>query len=911
MKKISALIILLFFSFLSYGQEKDSVLLALDTIKTDTAKVTYLFQQGSQILKKNPDKALIYFEKAEKYSKANNNYNLCYIKQMYFAYYKIKSDYHTAYKYAEDALKCFEQANDEHSRAAMYVNIAILEYMFGNYDKAIGYFKKAKNIYEALGDTNRIASSYNNLGIVYYELGDYDKSLKFYNKSLEMAKALGNDFLRAKLLNNIALIYKVKGEYDEALKTNFEALELEKKLGNKENIANAYNNIGVIYKLSGDYKSAITYYKKARKLYEELGNKEGIADQYNNIGLLYYDKGKLNEAVENFIKSAEMYGKIGRTKSFLNAKTNLARCYILQQEYDKAKSSLMTAIKIGLRTGQKKELSMAYMELGKLYARLKDYEKAITYYIKSLNIKKSLDFKDGIANTYRVIGELYLDKREPLKALSFLVKAKQIFETLGNKKGLADTYENIAQAYFDAYDKTGNNKFFARAEENALKSFQISKEEEFLNNQMEIAKILKKINTIKGNYPEALKYADIYEQLRDTVYAADKQKAMMELQAKYEASEKEQKIKLQNEQLARMKAENERKQIQLYHEKSLRIFLISGGIILFVFLLLTFKAYKDKSKLNTLLASQKEVIEQKNGELNQLVEEVSAQRDEMQKQKELMESIHNELKKSITYAEGLQLSLLPPIGNLKNYFDDFFMLYMPRDIVSGDFYWWTKVENKIIFSVADCTGHGVPGAFMSILGMTLLREVVEIRRTLNPAAILESMKSEIITALNKNRDYMQKDGIDMSVIVYDMDGGTLEFAGAYNGIYLIHNKMPEIISGDKNRVVKFNKEVRGLQLYELKADKIPVGIHFREDKFSSVKFKAEKGMTLYLYTDGYADQFGGLKGKKFKSTKLKSLLLETAGMSMSDQERILSHTFISWKKEYFQVDDVTIGGLRI
>jgi tetratricopeptide (TPR) repeat protein len=273
----------------------------------------------------------------------------------------------------------------------------------------------------------------------------------------------------------------------------------------------------------------------------------------------------------------------------------------LQEEYDKAKNNLMTAIKLALRTGQKKELSMAYLELGELYSNLNKYEKAISYLIKSLNLKKSLGFKSGIAGTYRLIGKVYSDKGEPLKALSFLVKAKNIYEELGEKKGLADTYENIAEAYYSAYKKTSNQKFFNRAEENALKCFLISNEEGFLNNKMEIAKTLKKIYTEKGNYIEALKYADIYEQLRDTVYEANKQKAMMELQAKFEASEKEQKIKLQNEQLARMKAENERKRLQLYHERLLRIFLIVGGALLLIFLIFTFKAYKDKSKLNELL----------------------------------------------------------------------------------------------------------------------------------------------------------------------------------------------------------------------------------------------------------------------------------------------------------------------
>jgi serine phosphatase RsbU (regulator of sigma subunit) len=205
----------------------------------------------------------------------------------------------------------------------------------------------------------------------------------------------------------------------------------------------------------------------------------------------------------------------------------------------------------------------------------------------------------------------------------------------------------------------------------------------------------------------------------------------------------------------------------------------------------------------------------------------------------------------------------------------------------------------------------VPGAFMSILGMTLLREIVEIKKITSAAGILENMKSEIIAALNKNKDYMQKDGIDMSLVVYDKEEQTIEFSGAYNGIYLVHNSIPEIIKGDKSKVQKFDKKIKGLKLFELKADKIPVGIHFKNDKFTSIKLKAEKGMALYLYTDGFADQFGGLKGKKFKSSKLKSLILETASISLKEQGSILTHTFKSWKKDYFQVDDVTIMGVKI
>ena len=915
MKRLYLAVFLFYSTFLSFSEKVDSVFLALDTIKEDTTKISYLILMANRKLEhsEEPQKAFKYLEYSKKLSKKNENYSYCYILQSYSEYYRVKSDYKKAYELINKALSCFKATNDKSSLAIAYSKSAIIKYMLGKYDEAIKNLVEAKKIFQELKKNNLIASTYNSIGVIYYELGEYDKSLENYKKALQIAKELKLNATISAIYNNIALIYKIKGNYEEALKVNFEALKLAKKLKAPEKIANLYNNIGVIYKLLGDYNKAISYYKKAKKIYEKIGSKEGVADQYNNIGMVFYTQGRINDAIEKIIKAAKIYAKIEKPKSLIMSKTNLAKCYIRQEEYGKAEESLKEAVKYSLQSGQKKELALSYLELGRIYLDKNDFDNALTYFVKSLNIFKSIGYKNGIADSYDLIGVIYLKKHEPLKALSFFIKGKKIYEKINNTSGLAKILLVIGESYYKAYKSTGDNIFLKRAEENALKSFEISSEKKILDVKMKVAKLLKEINVEKGSYFQAVKYSDEYEEIIDTINSIEKNKAIMELQAKYEVAEKEQKIKLQKEQLARIKAENERKQLQLSHERSLRIILLGSGSILLLLLLFIFKAYIDKSKLNKLLVSQSELIVEKNDKLNNLVEELTTQKNEMQRQKELLEVIHKELKESILYAEGLQLSLLPSLENFSNIFDEYFIFYRPKDVVSGDFYWCTLKNDKLFFSVSDCTGHGVPGAFMSMMGMTLLREMVEIREITLAAEILDNMKNEIIASFSKNSKHQNKDGIDMVLVVYDLKEKTFEIAGAYNGLYIVYNKEPEIVSGDKGKIVKFDNDISydSFDLYEVKADRIPVGFYFSDKKFTSVKIKAEKGMNLYLFTDGFADQFGGPNNKKFKTQNLKSLLLRLHNYGMNEQNQILSKTFDEWKNGNPQIDDVTIMGVKV
>ncbi len=294
-------------------------------------------------------------------------------------------------------------------------------------------------------------------------------------------------------------------------------------------------------------------------------------------------------------------------------------------------------------------------------------------------------------------------------------------------------------------------------------------------------------------------------------------------------------------------------------------------------------------------------IREKNEELNQQNEEITAQRDEITTQRDLVthqkeqiEEIHREVTDSINYAKRIQNSALPDLSPVKKSLTDIFVLFKPKDVVSGDFYWYAEVENQIVLTVADCTGHGVPGAFMSMMGMSMLKEIVVKEYVTQPDVILRKLRKEVIKALGQKGEFgEQKDGMDMSLCSINKETYKLQWAGANNPCLLVQNGA----------------------LTEIKADKMPIAIYERMDKFTMHEIQLKKGDVIYLIGDGYVDQFGGPKGKKFMSKKLKELLLEISSKPMIEQHEILNKTITDWmtvhEEKYEQTDDITVMGIKI
>ncbi|MFZ5553825.1 MAG: GAF domain-containing SpoIIE family protein phosphatase, partial [Bacteroidota bacterium] len=275
-----------------------------------------------------------------------------------------------------------------------------------------------------------------------------------------------------------------------------------------------------------------------------------------------------------------------------------------------------------------------------------------------------------------------------------------------------------------------------------------------------------------------------------------------------------------------------------------------------------------------------------------LEEKVKERTAEVVKQKEIIEEKNKHITDSIIYAKRIQRAILPPEETFSAFLKNSFVLYKPKDIVSGDFYWLERKENKILFAVVDCTGHGVPGAFMSIIGYNGLNQIVNEYNITQPAEILNRLNSIITNTLKQHADQSKiRDGMDISVCCINLEQNKLEYAGANNPIFILRN----------NEVV------------EVKADKHPIGnfVGEKEFRFTNKELDLIPGDLLYLFSDGYADQFGGPRGKKLKYTQFRDLLIQHKDKSMKQQKEILDALFEDWKGDLEQIDDVCIIGVKI
>jgi serine phosphatase RsbU (regulator of sigma subunit) len=327
-------------------------------------------------------------------------------------------------------------------------------------------------------------------------------------------------------------------------------------------------------------------------------------------------------------------------------------------------------------------------------------------------------------------------------------------------------------------------------------------------------------------------------------------------------------------QIKELNTENQLKENELEKKRVIQIFLVLIVLSAFVFTFFLLKAYKEKKKANEL---------------------ISLQKLETEKQKHIVEEKQKEIIDSINYAKRIQSAYLPPEEVFYNVFKNAFLLFKPKDIVSGDFYWFygggidPKNGQVLLCAVADCTGHGVPGALMSVICCNALNEVVVKNKETDTGIILNKTRKLVKQSLKSTTYLGQKDGMDIAFIKLDTKTNELWYSGAYNPLWIVKNG----------------------ELIELTADKQPIGVYENEKDFSVNQLQLSTGDVIYLFSDGYADQFGGAKGKKFKYKALGELILNNHQKPMLEQKDLLNDTFESWRGDLEQVDDVCIIGIRL
>ncbi len=487
--------------------------------------------------------------------------------------------------------------------------------------------------------------------------------------------------------------------------------------------------------------------------------------------------------------------------------------------------------------------------------------------------------------------------KEILDAEGFKVPPLFMALAIKTREQMEDEYKKSLKVLRDEQAKVVEHRREIKRQKNVIDS-----------QATEIAIQIKQLENLNRNIKEQeLLLAQRLAELNEQELKINEQKSILNNQLS-EISIQEEAIKKQQAQLSTL----------LQKMKMQRIILILSIIFIFLAISLIFfiyRGYRIKKESNRQLHEKNQAIELRNSEILQQKEEIQAQRDQIEEQRDILAEQRQEILDSILYAKRIQQAVLTPDELLDSILPQHFIIYHPRNIVSGDYYWATQHDDFSVVVVADCTGHGVPGAFMSMLGISFLNEIVNRIPEIRADIILNELRKLVIKSLHQTGGEMeQKDGMDMELCVLNHKTNMLQFAGANNPLIIIREKnserpLPENPEYKTELYTHLNGDV--YELLQIKADKMPIGIYLQIKPFTLHEIKVYPNDQLYMFSDGYVDQFGGKNGRKFMTKKLKETLLSIADKEMKEQKIYLEKTLDEWMQGWEQVDDILVMGLKI
>ena len=613
-----------------------------------------------------------------------------------------------------------------------------------------------------------------------------------------------------------------------------------------------YELFGDAYWSKGDLITSISNYRKSLSYAQKLDDSEKISRGYSNLGYLYMEIGENDNAVSNLNKSIEIAQNNKLSEREIISKVYLAQAWGSNKQYQKA-INLQKEI-LALRIKNKDTISIAVIlnNLSNNYTRAGILDSSLKYMKQGLYYDKILKKERDITNDLMNLSEIYYGLGRYQESLTSIKDALKYVE----KNNMGDDYKTSVYAKLSKTHAQLKNfekaKYYIKLSINKLPKD---------NNKKRYADIyVQGSETYKaiGEIDSAYKYLMLYTLMNDSIYIEENAEKIAQMESKFELNTKNKEIKVLNADKLLKEAAIEKQVFQ-------RNMLIAIAIMTLLFLAIIFNRLKITKKQKQVIEHQNEVVLEAHNELEE-------------KNREIMDSI--------TYAKRIQSAILPPNKIVKEYLQQSFILYKPKDIVAGDFYWLEQVNSKILFAAADCTGHGVPGAMVSVICNNGLNRSVREYGLTDPGQILDKTRAIVIQEFEKSEEEV-KDGMDIALC--SIDGKKLKYAGAHNPLWVI----------------------RGGEIIETKADKQPIGQFDNPKPYTTHTFNLETGDSLYIFSDGYVDQFGGEKGKKFKSKAFKTLLLSIQDKSMEDQKQIIDETFENWKGSLEQIDDVCVIGVRV
>ncbi|MGQ9864103.1 MAG: tetratricopeptide repeat protein [Bacteroidia bacterium] len=844
-----------------------------------------------------------------------------------------------ALSYADSAERLAQKIRSKRGQMVTHLQRGRAYYYLSWHPKALEAFQKAASLASHLKDTATIARTWNNIAIIFEEQNLYDSATIYYQRAYEIAQKAKVQDMIVSIPGNLGGLYQKLGLLDSAQKIYLIALEKVRAYKNWEYISNAYFNLGIFYRDNGLTQVALDYLDSARvaalkaKYFANLTTTYikmiEIAERQKDLPFLDSLAAQADREISDTLYKVEFYislgatyiriGNLTRAQAYLlnaielsqnlpydlqvKAAINLSSLYLQQALYPQALSRLLEAKRICENVKDSVYLPLVENALGELYYSQGDKQKALKYFqdatAKAL-LAPEEDFPYKVlANQASVLADL--GRYE--EALQLYEQSATIAQSRQDLIAQANTYQNMARVYknigkisqtasylqkaINLYQKVGSGYYLAHAyielgELNRSipiyqKALQIAQEIENLSLLEKIYESLSTLYAEKKDYAKAYLMAQKLLETRKRLFNEENIRGLTRAELSYEFKKKEDE-RLYQEQLREKErlAEKQRQNLILLGVSIVAVLVLALAIVLWI-------GYQNKKRANEELALKNQQIEKQNQEIQLAYKTIEKQ--------------NQDILESIQAAKRIQVSLLPPEKEMQKLYTQFpnsFILYWPRDVVSGDFYYYSNPISHIhVVAAVDCTGHGVQGAFVSLIGSTLLRRIIEDQKILAPDMILTALHYGVIEALHQAEGSKSQEGMDVALGIINLATKTFHFAGAKRPLYVVHN-------GQLHEYPATRLSVGGIQDERMRVSEVPYTAH---------TIPLEKGMSFYLCSDGIVDQIGG-DGKKFLPKRLRELLVRVHMLPGPLQKETIERAIKEWMGQYAQIDDICLVGVR-
>jgi serine phosphatase RsbU (regulator of sigma subunit) len=695
-------------------------------------------------------------------------------------------------------------------------------------------------------DTTKV-KTLNTMAEVYSQHASYNTADSLAKAALALAEKCNYKKGIAIAYNHLAAITLDRGNSKEAIEYELLSLKAAEDINDKGLTRNAYGGLGNIYRVFANYSEALKNYMLSLQLDTEMHSTWGIAADYGNLGIVSCDIGNYPSALDYQLKCLKLREELQDKHGIAGCYGNIGNIYSFLNNTDEALRYFLLCLKISEELSDELSISNCYFSIADIYMSKEDYAKALDYNRKSLALDSAMGAKDGLAADYDNISSVYLNMEKNDEAIKYAQISIKLSKETGDVRVMVGSYGNIQSALF----KEGK---YLQSKTYMDSALNLAKKAGLKNSLAELNRAYSLIDSTLGDYSSAFSHYKTYIAYQDSIKNEANTKKLVEEQMTFDFQKKEAGAKAEQEKKDTIADADKRKQ------GIITVFISLGLLIVLAFSGLLFSRFRVTQKQKKIIEEQKQIVEEKN--------------------KEVLDSI--------TYAKRLQDAILPPLSTIKKQLPGSFILYKPKDIVAGDFYWMETSGDNILIAAADCTGHGVPGAMVSVVCSNALNRAVKEFHLTSPGGILDKTRELVLETFEKSEGDI-KDGMDISLCSIDNKTKEIKWAGAYNPLWYVHN-------GEMN---------------DVSANKQPIGKNDSPLPFDTKSIKLDKGDIFYLFTDGFADQFGGPKGKKFKYKQLQQLLLSIAHKPIEEQYKTVETCFEDWKVGLEQTDDVCLIAIKV